>query len=343
MLKKQHQSPTVTFGSARRPKNIPSAGALSTASSSPKRLTIRAMAIARLHRRQELDARLRQEQARGRRQQRLLRALGAVGIVLRFAGQHLVVPEHVEHGIGQLAADFGEGARRGRGAAAELDRDPDLALLGHHGHRISLGVRRGHDAAPARPHRGAELDRFRPLVDEHRLGQIGMRAARVDRDLHVGDLAHPFRMRPGDALGEIAVRAAGIDPVHVVAEGVERVAAACGLIGRHVDDGNQHERAGQRLGLHLAQQDLAAQRAFRLVAMDGAVDPEHGAGLCAVDHDDGDLDGRAARHVHDRDRATAPRCRGSAFAVPTWTVFEFGLRHRQIPLTCLYFSSSSGV
>ena len=45
-----------------------------------------------------------------------------------------------------------------------------------------------------------------------------MRAAGMDRDLEVGDLAQPSRVLVDHALREIAVRAAGIDAVGVVAD-----------------------------------------------------------------------------------------------------------------------------
>nr|WP_235935906.1 hypothetical protein [Devosia aurantiaca] len=160
-----------------------------------------------------------------------------------------------------------------------------------------------HDAAPAIAHGHGQLDRFRRFIDEDRLGEERVRAARMDRDFKVRDLAHPFRMRPGDALAEIAVGTAGIDAVHVERERIERIAAIAVLEGHDVEHRHHDQRARKLCRIDFLERDAAGHRPFRLVAMDGAIDPEHRARIDAVDDDHGDLDLAATGQFGNRNDA----------------------------------------
>jgi hypothetical protein len=142
---------------------------------------------------------------------------------------------------------------------------------------------------------------FGAFVHEDRLVEEAVRPARVDGDLDIRHRPHRGGMGGGDAFGQVAVRAPRIDPVHVVAEGVERVAPLRRLEGGRVHHGAEHQRALQLGGVHLAQRDLAGERAFGLVPVDRAVDPEHAARLGAVDDGHGDLQRRAAAQRGDGD------------------------------------------
>ena len=111
---------------------MPSAGAFSVASSSPNRLTIGAIGAPAFIGLEELDAALRQEETGGRREQRLLRALGAVLVVLRLARQHPVVAQHVEDRVRELAPDLGERPsarwRSGRRSSTVMPTLPSSAI-----------------------------------------------------------------------------------------------------------------------------------------------------------------------------------------------------------------------
>ena len=130
-----------------------------------------------------------------------------------------------------------------------------------------------------------------------------MRAAGMDRDLHVGHILHRLPMRIGQPVREISVGLARIDPVHVIGEGIERIATLGRGKGQWVDARHKHHRAAQLGRVDAPHRQRAGQRALGLIAMDRGIDPEGRARTRPIDDDDRDLDLDAASQVQRGDRA----------------------------------------
>ena len=120
------------------------------------------------------------------------------------------------------------------------------------------------------------------------MGQVGVLPPRVDSNLQVAARLHRLPVRIGDTFGRVAVCLAGVDAVHVVAEGVQRVTARAGGERVHIHGGHSHHRTCQLLRVQLFEGQKDRKSSFRFVAVGGAVDPEAGARLAAVDDEEGD-------------------------------------------------------
>ena len=150
-------------------------------------------------------------------------ALSAIG---RVAVNHVVVAadvheralEHVDIVLQRIGHE--------RSASSELDRDGDLAAIDHRRHGRSHRMRRVENDLPSLAHRACELEALVVAgLREDRLSEITDVAARVDRHLHIGELADFFVVNMCDPVCEITRGLTRIHPVHVERVRVARVAA----------------------------------------------------------------------------------------------------------------------
>jgi len=129
------------------------------------------------------------------------------------------------------------------------------------------------------------------------------------RDLDVGNRRRGFGVDRRHPVGEVAVRAAGIDPVHVVGVGIPRVPARHRLESAHVHHRNRDHRSPERRGIHFADELGHRERSLLFVAVDAAVEQQHRPRARSIRDQHRKSERRSVHPVESRDEPRSARSR----------------------------------